>query len=483
MADAVFGQHLRAPYGLRDTRSIPGTGKLVSIATGHHTFAYGPVVVIDPAQGINAPGAIRSVTPHTLPEEGPGPGDAVPEGGVPDQGGLYQTPWALSEKCFLVSYSHARPPSGTGGGDNASGFALYLIDVYGNKELVHRDPILSCAFPIPLKRRARPPIVPQGPAVADRPRNEAACYVADVYRGLEGVPRGAVKSIRISQRVGWPLDSEIGAMRWIPGNAWEKQFGYWAWTPVRVIGEVPVEPDGSAYFQVPVDEAVYFQALDENHMELRRMRSHITFQPGEVRGCLGCHETKPNAPAAVLPSRVALSRDPQVPKPPPWGAQRLLGYEWLVQPIFDRHCVRCHGPDNPDGGIDLSATLADDGFYQSFRTLFGKGPHGEKDAPVLVSVSNRFDGAAVTQPKQFGSHRSRLVQLMLTDKLHRDETALGDEEWLALVTWVDANAPYHDAFLNKRPHGGGAPVREVVPNFAPPAVRPNEPARLLGLQR
>lgn len=181
MADAVANQHLKAPFGLRDTRSVPGGSKLVSIATGHHTFAYGPVVLVDPSQGINVADAIRSVTPHTLPQEGPAPGKAVSEGGVPDRGGVYQTPWALSESCFLVSYSYARPPSGTGGGENAYGFSLYLIDVHGNKELIHRDAILSCSFPMPLKRRVRPPIVPDttNPAV-----NYATCCVADVYHGL-----------------------------------------------------------------------------------------------------------------------------------------------------------------------------------------------------------------------------------------------------------------------------------------------------------
>ena len=48
MADAVFKHHMRAPFWLRDTRSVPGGKQLVSIATGHHTFAHGPVVLVDP---------------------------------------------------------------------------------------------------------------------------------------------------------------------------------------------------------------------------------------------------------------------------------------------------------------------------------------------------------------------------------------------------------------------------------------------------
>ncbi len=465
MADAVFGQHDPAPMSFRDTRSVPGTSKLVSIASGHHTFAYGSVVVVDPRAGINhVPDAIRIVTPHIRLEEGPMAGQPVPEGGVPDRVGLFQTPWALSESCFLVSYSPALPPSNAEGDDNATGFALYLIDVHGNKELIHRDQIYSSAFPIPLKPRQRPPVLPDA---TDPARQWATTFVGDVYQDLEGIERGAAKYLRISQRIGWPLDAEIGAMRYIPGNAWEYQFGYWAWAPPRVIGTVPVEEDGSAHFRVPVDEAVYFQLLDENHMELRRMRSHITFQPGEVRGCVGCHESKPTAPlpSAHMPS--ALRRPPQVPQPPPWGAERLLGYEWLVQPIFERHCVTCHESHGPGAAVDLTATPTEGGFFQSFRTLFGQPTSGGQ-GPVLVSLSDRFSGSEVTEPKEFGSHRSRLARVLLDDSLHRDEVDLSEEEWIALVTWIDANAPYHDTFYNRRPADGGPPRRDVRPELPSP---------------
>lgn len=462
MADAIFKQHLPAPLGLRDTRSVPNSPLLVSIATGHHTFAYGPLVLIDPRWGINAVKGIRIVTPHSTPEEGGMAGKPVEQGGVPDRGGLYHGPWALSETCFLVSFSHARPPSGSAGGTNASGFAVYLVDVYGNKELVHRDPLLSCAFPKPLAPRFRPSILPSEPQT-DRP--DAVCYVADVYRDLEGVPRGTVKYIRIAQRVGWPLDGEIGAMRYIPGNAWTKQFGHWSWAPVRVLGDVAVEEDGSAHFTVPADEAVYFQALDENLMEVRRMRSHITFQPGEVRGCVGCHESKAEAPADRRDPGLAIRRPPQAPEPPPWGAERLLGYEWLVQPILERHCADCHGQKHPEGGINLSAHRAEDGFMQSFRTLFGRRNEDGKEHPPLISVSNRFDNAQVTAPKQFGSHRSRLVTVLREDALHCREVKLAPDEWRALVTWIDANAPYCDTFYNKRPEDGGPPRRDVLVEY------------------
>lgn len=462
MADAVFNQHLRAPYGLRDTRSVPGSQQLVSIASGHHTLAYGPIVLLDPRRGINCSDSISIVTPRVAPQEGPMAGHPVPQGGPPDRGGVYHAPWALSETCFLAAYSFSSS-------NTANGFAIYLVDVYGNKELLARDPIYSCTFPIPQRRRPRPPQLTDRLAAAGDPA-PATCYVSDVYHGLDGVARGTIRYLRISQRAGWPLDSEIGAMRYLPGDAWSRQFGHWNWEPVRVIGEVPVEADGSAQFVVPADTSVYFQALDGDHMEIRRMRTHVTLQPGESRGCVGCHETRLQTPLQIASSPLALRHPPRTPEPPPWGADRLLGYPWLIQPIWDQQCVRCHNPGQADGGIDLSGTPTADGFCQSFLTLFGRSdPAGKPGAP-WICVSDRLSDASISQVRQFGSHASPLIRLLREDPLHRDEARLPDEQWRALVTWIDANAPYHDRFFNRRPADGGPPRRDIPLSLTPPPV-------------
>jgi len=465
MSDALYKHHMRAPLGLRDTRSIPDSSKLVSIAAGHHSFAYGPVVIVDPTHGTNAVAGLSIVTPTVKPQEGPMAGAPVAQGGVLDAGGLYQTPWALSETCFLASYAYARPNCTQPAGVDSNAFALYLIDVYGNRELLYRDPVLSCTMPIPLKPRPRPPLVPEmaneiaGQAAA---AGQAVAYVTDVYEGLPKVPRGIIKHLRIAQRVPWPFDPQRGQQDYIPGNAGTRRIDFQDWAPVRVIGTVPVEEDGSAHFTVPADTAIYFQALDERHMEVMRMRSFVSFKVGEVRGCRGCHESQPCTPSGRQATPLAIQRPPRAPAPPAWGAEKLLGYEWLVQPVLDRHCTSCHGAQKPDGGIDLSASRAKDGLLQSYRTLFGVAAGQSKPGTrVLVACSDRFSNADVTQPMQFGSHRSRLVRVLLDDPLHREKVRLGDQDWKALVTWVDANAPYYDGFLNKRPGDGGPPRREV----------------------
>ena len=424
-ADALFKQHLNNPWALEDVRSIPDTAnsRLAAIATGHHTLAAGPVVIITPSVGMNDPRAIEIVTPGVYPPEGGMSGAPVRQGGVPDRGGYYMTPWPLSEKFFLVSYSYSNEQT------DPAGYGIYLIDVYGNKELVYRDPEISCFIPIPLRSRRRPPILPD---VTDRKKSHAICSVSNVGRGVTGVRSEEIRYIRISQRLQWPYDNRFGGQRYAE-KAWPHN-----WTPVRVIGTVPVEADGSAHFQVPADTPLYFQLLDANHMELRRMRSFISFQPGERRGCVGCHETRAEA-GAVASVPAALHMQPRIPTPPPWG-ERAVSFLRDVQPVFNRHCVGCHGGLTPKKGLDFSGGLTAQ-HNRAYDTIL---------AHNLVAWSNVNDDAKITLPLTFGSHKSKLLDA-LRDEHHRQHVRLSRDEWLRLVTWIDANAPYHDGFINKRP--------------------------------
>ena len=440
-ADALFKQHFNDPWALEDMRSIPGLGinKLAAIATGHHTLAVGPVVVITPSAGMNSPKGIRIVTPGVKPPEGGMSGRVVDEGGVFDSSGFYSTVWPLSDKYFLASYSYSNAQT------EPTGYGIYLIDVFGTKELIYRDESISCFIPMPLVARPKPPILPD---TTDPNKSYAVCSVANVTYGVEGVRPGQARYIRISQRLQWPYDNEYGGHRYTekayPNN----------WTPVRVIGTVPVESDGSAHFRVPADTPVYFQLLDKDHMELRRMRSFISFQPGEVRGCVGCHESREEAPrprGSRIP--LALKREASDPVPPVWG-EGAVSFLRDIQPIFDKHCVGCHSGLSPAGGLDFyggltagpkqgpghSTYIAGYGFNRAYETIIQH---------KLVSFSAVQGDSAITEPLAFGSHKSKLVEV-LRDGPCGKRARLSRAEWLRLVTWIDGNAPYHDRFVNKR---------------------------------
>ncbi len=450
-ADALFKQHFANPWALEDARSIPGSSKLVAIATGHHTLAAGPLVIIDPLMGINVPAGIRIVTPGVRVPEGKMDGVAVPEGGVIDYRGYYATPWALSEKFFLISYAYGERPLGTPAAEVApTGYGLYYVDVFGNKELIYRAPSISCFTPIPLRPRPRPPVVLEQ---FDPTTKYATCVVTEITRGCEAVRPEEVGYLRIAEPIGWPYDNRYGGHRYVEDHhcqkpSGEKKIPNENWTPIRILGDVPVGPDGSVTFRVPADTAVYFQLLDHQRMEIRRMRSFISFQPGETRACVGCHESRAEAPAIqTSPLELEFLDKPAQPIPPPWG-DRPISFLRDVQPVLDRHCVRCHGGLEPAGGLDFCGGLTSFdlavpgyGYNRAYVTIITNG---------LVACSPaRQQDASITPPFAYGSHRSRLIQV-LNDERHRDEVSLNGDDRLRLAMWIDANAPYHDRFVNKR---------------------------------
>ncbi len=511
MTDAIYKQHITSgPMSLREARQVPGTDRLVAIACGHHNWEQGAIMLADPQVGVNTPEGMRLLTVGCSGTEGGyGRAEPVAEGGVRERSGHYQYPYPLSEKSFLAAYSFKLPAHQSG-----ANFALYYVDVWGNKELIHRDRRLSVTYLHPLSARRRPPVLPE----VEKPgKAYATAFVTDVNKGLDGIEPGTVKYIRISQHTPWPCvraeekACKFNDLHYVPSGAWTKVFGVNAWSPARVIGIVPVEEDGSACFKVPVDQPVYFQALDANFLEVRRMRSNVTFQDGEYRGCIGCHETRAVAPPTLARRQaLALTRPPSRPEPPSWGDRVVPGFDRHIQPILDKHCVRCHGSADagagesgkPKGGLDFTSRMVD-GYPQSYRTMFGVKPgeptpvssmdawrwwskeprkHFDKEffkriyaneqPGQLIAIADRFSGAEVTRPRQFGSAVSKLTRTLLDSPRHRKAVDMSRPEWIALVTWVDLNAPYLDTFTDKDTVKETGLARRVHVEFPDPWHRP-----------
>ena len=131
---------------------------------------------------------------------------------------------------------------------------ICLLDVFGNELLVHAEPP-GCFDPMPLGPRPKPPVVPSR---IDLARSQGSFYVADVYvgTGMEKVDRGSVKQLRVvesPEKRTWTRPAwDGGTGQQAPGMAWND------FNNKRILGTVPVEPDGSAYFAVPADTFVYF---------------------------------------------------------------------------------------------------------------------------------------------------------------------------------------------------------------------------------
>jgi hypothetical protein len=102
---------------------------------------------------------------------------------------------------------------------------------------------------------------------------------------------------------------------------------------------------------------MFFQALDEKGLAIQSMRSATYLQAGEHLVCQGCHEPKYRTPLMPKSTPLALRREPSKLKPDVDGSNP-FSYPRLVQPVLDRHCVKCHAehPDKPIifGGLSSS---------------------------------------------------------------------------------------------------------------------------------
>jgi hypothetical protein len=371
----------------------------------------GSLVLLDPTVGNEGGDPITRLTPEV----------PFPEiEGWPKT--YYANPWPLSERHHLVAWGqegitapgpegwarwHAvqRPPNG---------MALYLFDAVGHKELLYCDPDISCTDPIPLRSRLMPPVV-TSTVNWDGP-NEGCFFLADIYQGLKTVKRGDIKSLRL---VAVPPKTHptmnfpnMGVTADDPGKC--------------VLGTVPVEADGSAYFRAPAGVILFFQALDERSVAVQTMRSISYVQPGQTLSCVGCHESRQHTPPAQ--PTLAASRAPSRITPGPAGSWPLR-FDRLVQPVLDRNCVSCHCPSGADpraAQFDLTSAKAYDALI-----AYGK-PSLSDQVRAAYRLGRSLEGEGIAS-------RSALMAYLRTHPAHASLN-LNDDSRNRLATWMDTYA-------------------------------------------
>ena len=452
----IYGNDIEEPPVLIHGRAVPGRANLfVATATMHHPFAVGPILLLDINKPVDSHAPIRSLTPDTgLSIEGVG---GFPRGEAYTH--LRNGQWVRDNigPLFSEPYPLADPEAGAGAGtyfladcnpdkawNHPTAYGLWLIDVFGNRVLIYQDLKVSCWQPMPLRPRPRPPVVPPAQQERDPPK-EATLVLSDVYQGLAGVERGTVRYLRILEQVARPW----AARRFWPSDEAHGQHAIISLCSHIFVkihhGIVPVHPDGSAHFVVPADRSLFFQALDGNLMEIQRMRTFVNFQPGETRSCIGCHEGRHMAPPAK--DVLALHQPPARPAPQPGeSVPRPIHYPTDVQPILEKHCVRCHSGKELKGKIDLSGALTTY-FSRSYENLMRR---------KLIAYIQEFHGpqpraqktnVVPLPPRALGSGASKLIAHLR--KGHKS-VKLSPAEWARLVTWVDANGPYYGTYFGRR---------------------------------
>ncbi|MCU0962207.1 MAG: hypothetical protein MUF48_19090, partial [Pirellulaceae bacterium] len=445
--EEIFGNNIGTPGVFSQAKQVPGREHLVvCLGTSHAPGNIGAILLIDRQKNKRSGAAMQVLTPGCVPKGNWGLRQLRNGRWIMDiYGPWYCDPFPLSDpnagavdgQFFLVSCN----PEGLW--NDPAGYGIYLLDVFGNRVPIYRDPETSCWQARPLGPRPRPPALAGLSGSTD-----ATMFVSDVYQGLDGVPPGSVKYLRVMEQVPRPWSVFQGYQPKDSAPGQMVAVSLYTHLSVKVLhGVVPIQEDGSARFTVPAGRDIFLQALDENFMEIQRMRTFVSLLPGEQRSCIGCHEHRNRAPENHQP--LALHVPPVRPQPQPGeSAPRPIHYVTDVQPILDRHCVSCHNADKPDTKLDLSGDMTEL-FCRSYENIIHQDLVGyiQEFIGPKPEAADAMGYAAAAAPYTYGSHQSKLISVLRAG--HYD-VQLSREELIRLVTWVDANAPYYGSYFGRR---------------------------------
>ncbi len=408
-----WGNNTPAPGGVIDGRIIPDTNKTICIFGSCHDRPWGSLAIIDRTKGVDGrEPVVRTWPAKAVSQVGKGNWDAFlkfrPK---------YEDPFPLDKNFFLVSRS-------TGKGEQ---MGIYLVDTFGNETLLHSEGP-GCYDPMPIRPYKRPTMLP---TKRDFKNANGEFYVQDVYIGthMKGVKRGSAKFLRVveaPEKRSWSHQMWGGQGTIAPGMNWHD------FSNKRILGTVPVEEDGSAYFEAPSDTFLFFQLLDKDGKMIQSMRSGTMLQSGENQGCIGCHEDRVKETPVMKKQLMALKRPPN--KLNGWyGMPRLFNYLTEIQPIWNKNCLTCHDYGKKAEEKLLLAPDKTCGFNASYNELWRK-----------KYVQCVGAGPSHIQPaNSWGARISKLVTVL--EKGHHD-VKLSKEEWDRIITWVDINAPYYPVY-------------------------------------
>lgn len=409
---AFFANNMVFPESVLDARDVPGTHLVVGTFAKHNSTPRGSIALVDPRRGKNSPGAIFNLE-H-------------PDDPTRDTGDSCE-PWPVTADVFLFS---GRPA-----GQKRN--VLEMIDRAGRRMVLLSDPEICLHAPLLVKPRPVPAVIAD---TIDRKATTGRFFVQDIYQGLTGVKRGEVKQLRVIEETSRVSPTMMG------GSPYNQVFlvsAALAFNVKNFLGVVPVDENGSAYFEVPAGRGIFLQALDADGRIVQSMRTFVQAAPGTTRSCVGCHEYKYASPASLGP-RDLLGRKPSKPQPESWGSG-YVDYPSMVQPVLDRHCVRCHGGDEGfGGGMDLSG-----GWTQHFSISYENLANRRETQLVAYWIAgiDCMNGTAhwscqIFPPRSHGSGAAPLARLLVEGHGGKIPNLSRTERDL-LMAWIDTNGLYH----------------------------------------
>ena len=377
-----------------DAKPIPDTKEvLVSFSPGHGRSEHeGVVTIVDPSNGPDDKAMAKSVVRQQ-----------------------YRDPYPITRDLFMA----------------AGKTHIDVMDREGHVMKLYELPEewrangMGIQEPRPVRKRSKEQVIPSR---VDLSKPTGQVFLENVYIGrkMEGVEKGDIKKLLVMEVLPKPVNFSGGMEPLTMGGSF---------TMERILGTVPVEEDGSANFELPAMRSLFFVALDENDMSVKRMQSFMTVQPGEIVSCVGCHEERLTAPRSSKRT-IAMVRKPSKIAPIT-DVPEVFDFPRDIQPILDKNCVCCHGYEKTDRGGPRSGGVILTGdrgrmYSHSYVTLtklrqFADGRNGEGNrAPRSIGSS-----ASPIMQKLEGKHKKMTVKM---------NASAHDKKMVRL--WIDSAACY-----------------------------------------
>lgn len=424
---AIAGQFGKTFNSLVQAQEIE-PGVFVSVATSRRgTIQAGALYRVDARSRTSTSATLRydvqQATFEPLTPEVP-TDEQSPPSGV----GRYRNPRPLGDGRFLVSWANGDVNDRSELANVAPDFGIYLFDPdSGERTLIYDRPGFWDLYPIPVRPRDEPPVIPSIEDGAYDPSAPAVIGSIDITQTslqetvtgaqFERTPLGEALREAVAVRIIEGFSSEIGAVG---------QFGLTMHEGAAILGETPVYEDGSWRAEVPPYLPYHLQPIDRYGMSIRNQMLWIQAMPGETRNCGGCHESRsetvqPRMGATTLAQHAGADTSTNVPITErielPWYNAASVEN---VQDVFDRHCVSCHsgGPNDPYDGRFYTVTVT---------TM--EGEMLEYEIPYL-DLSDRlletyYENEVVSYPASY-------VSLLYPSAMMGDSMATGDvpPEWV-----------------------------------------------------
>jgi len=417
METALYANNMVFPEAVLDSRQVFSDPTfIVSTFSKHNSTPRGTIALIDTRMGKNDPKAVFNFSDPKNPTRDTG--EAC-------------DPYPITKDLILFSDRNGKMN------------AIFLIkrnkDNSLTRELLVSDVKIDCHSPILLKAR---PLPNMRPSQVDRSKDYGFLLVQNVYEGMPNVPRGSIKKLRVVEETSRVSKTPGGG----PFNQTFTISAALAWAGKNYLGVVPVEEDGSAYFQVPAGKMIFLQALDAEGRCVRSMRTFIQAAPGATRGCVGCHEDKKATFAPPKKPALAQRKAAEQLKDESWGSGP-LDYPTMVQPILNTHCTKCHGGEKGfAAGLDLTGGWTEY-FNNSYENLVSRREVQYKS--TLIAGVCSMNGTAHYSAQIFpayaiGSPAAPLAKVVVDGALgHKDRFKISPAERDLILAWIDGNGPYH----------------------------------------